>query len=201
VTFNIFVAHYDEQRLQNTLIGVPPEIPVSVFSDQKFTTSRQNGGALQIHTRPYKLTWVQKYRFAMTLARRRGERWCGYGHDDGSIEVDDFRKLVRATQTAEANVFAVYANTPHDPCRDVYAYLSVEHFWAVDGHDQNFDFYWADIDLFNRQVALGLVPLTIDAPSIKHNTSRNHRSALGNERIARDLIFEKDKAYYERKAR
>jgi hypothetical protein len=132
----------------------------------------------------------------MHLAKEAGYRWCGYVHDDGYLGLRDCESLVKTAQESPADVFAVYTHQEGEDCRDVYALFSVEAYYLAGRHDENFDFYWADIDLFNRQVTLGLRPVTIPVTTLWHYTSRLHKHAVGHERIARDLIFTKDKTYF-----
>lgn len=193
--FNIFTSKPRPEEITKILTGIPPTVPVRIFSDQKFELSRQ-AGQLFIEWFPYKLTWVQKWHAAMHMAQEEGYRWCGYIHDDGSLGLSDVQRLIDAAQKADSDVFSIYTEQDGEACRDVYALFSVPLYFASGRHDENFDFYWADIELFNRQVKKGYRPQTIKVTTLTHHGSRLHKQAVGLERVARDLIYVKDKTYF-----
>jgi GT2 family glycosyltransferase len=145
------------------------------------------------------LSWVQQFRRMAAIAREREESWFGYAHDDGEISVEDFQKLLDASKTIDIDkVFAIMTCKSDDPNMntDVYALFNTKLYWDIGGHDENFTLYYADADFFNRAQAKGYEQTAVETPSLKHIQSYGNKQASGLDKIARDLHFIKDRAYF-----
>lgn len=149
--------------------------------------------------RVVKLSWVQQFRFMAAAALECSQDWFGYAHDDGEISKEDFEKLLDASKTADKEkVFAIMTRKSDDPNMntDVYALFNTKLYWDLGGHDENFTLYWADTDFFKRAHAKGYRQEYVEAPSLKHIQSYGNKKASGLDKIARDLHFIKDRAYF-----
>lgn len=181
MTFNIFHYNGDSELLNKALAGITCE-----------KTIWRPDPVVQ-------LSWVQQFRCMAAVAREHGEPWFGYAHDDGEISQEDFQKLLDAFAVVDAEkVFAIMTRKSDDPNMntDVYALFNTKLYWDIGGHDQNFTLYWADTDFFKRAHAKGYRQEYVEALSLKHIQSYGNKQASGLDKIARDLHFIKDRAYF-----
>jgi hypothetical protein len=200
VTFNIFSHYCKQAELTKTLKGISKDVAVKIWADEDIS-GMPLGRPYDVFFIPnIRLTWVQKFRLAAAEAANRRDKWFGYAHDDGEISPKDFSRLITKAAKAASNAFMVLTPTPaRDDCADVYALLRTAYYWDIGGHDQLFDFYWADIDFYVRQKKLGRVQIESVSQSIQHGRSSVIRRAKSVHSVAMHATFKKDETVFKAK--
>jgi hypothetical protein len=200
VTINIFSHYCKKDELTKTLKGIPKGVAVKIWAD-KDISGMPLGRPYDVFFIPnIRLTWVQKFRLAASDAAIAKEKWFGYAHDDGAISFKDFARMQATAAKAPANAFMVLTPTPkRDDCADVFSLLRTAHYWDIGGHDELFDFYWADIDFYARQKSLGRVQIESVSKSIQHGRSSVIRRAKSVHSVAMHATYQKDATVFKAK--